>query len=341
MSVLNKYSRRVKLINILGTVALLSGFAGLAQVIEKPDLKRGSTVADKIFAIEDSAMEEWRKGNPMKWIEISAEDVTYVDPGLTAPIVGRDAYIQYLTPLKGKIFYDASEYVDPKVAVYGDTAVLTYNYHSKQKDASSRLQRSSFWNTTEIYRLIAGEWKIVHTHWSYIQHSLPESLEMIIPILKKSAAPLRGNEDAQGETRDTGDQNSAAEIIRRETRALERWRQGDPAGYLEIYAPEVTYFDSSTPGRINGFKELKKELVRLTGKIHYDVMDFVEPSVCFYDDTAIFFFRYFSTYLNPDGTIQKRTPWNCTEVYAKIAGEWKIIHSHWSLIKGERKDGGF
>ena len=69
-------------------------------------------------------------------------------------------------------------------------------------------------------------------------------------------------------------------------------------------------------------------------------MDFVEPSVCFYDDTAIFFFRYFSTYLNPDGTIQKRTPWNCTEVYAKIAGEWKIIHSHWSLIKGERKDGG-
>jgi len=51
---------------------------------------------------------------------------------------------------------------------------------------------SSFWNTTEVYRLIAGEWKIVHTHWSYIQHSLPESLEMTIPILKKSGGASPG-----------------------------------------------------------------------------------------------------------------------------------------------------
>jgi len=58
-------------------------------------------------------------------IEISAEDVTYIDPGLTAPIVGRDAYIQYLTPLKGKYSTTPRKYVDPKVAVYGDTAVLT------------------------------------------------------------------------------------------------------------------------------------------------------------------------------------------------------------------------
>ena len=32
---------------------------------------------DDIFTIEDSAMEEWRKGNPMRWIEIAADDVRF------------------------------------------------------------------------------------------------------------------------------------------------------------------------------------------------------------------------------------------------------------------------
>lgn len=92
---------------------------------KKPFEKGEKAIMDKILKIEDSAMEEWRKGNPMKWIEISADDVIYIDPGLNAPIVGKEAYIKYLEPLKGKIFYDASEYVKPNVALYGKTAVLT------------------------------------------------------------------------------------------------------------------------------------------------------------------------------------------------------------------------
>ena len=140
---------------------------------------------EKIFKIEDSAMEEWRKGNPMKWIDISADDIIYVDPALDAPIVGKEAYIQYLTPLKCKIYYDKSEYVSPKVASYGKTAVLTYNYHSLRKKPDGQFERTSFWNTTEVYRLIGDGWRIIHTHWSYIQHNLPESLEVKIPVQMK------------------------------------------------------------------------------------------------------------------------------------------------------------
>lgn len=68
-----------------------------------------------------------------------------------------------------KIFYDASEYVKPKVALYGKMAVLTYNYHSLKKKPDDQFERTSFWNTTEVYRLIGDEWKIVHTHWSFIK----------------------------------------------------------------------------------------------------------------------------------------------------------------------------
>jgi hypothetical protein len=46
--------------------------------------------------------------------------------------------------------------------------------------------------------------------------------------------------------------------------------------------------------------------------------------------------RFFSTRLNPDGSIASRIPWNCSEVYVRSQDEWRIIHSHWSYIKGEQ-----
>jgi hypothetical protein len=69
---------------------------------------------------------------------------------LNAPIVGKKAYLAYLEPLQGKIFYDASEYVSPRVEFYGKTAVLTYNYHSLLKKPDGQFERTSFWNTTEV-----------------------------------------------------------------------------------------------------------------------------------------------------------------------------------------------
>jgi hypothetical protein len=54
---------------------------------------------------------------------------------------------------------------------------------------------------------------------------------------------------------------------------------------------------------------------------------------------AVLLYRFLSTHLNPDGSISSRTPWNCSEVFARIDGKWRIIHTHWSLIKGERMQG--
>jgi len=321
-----EHNRRVSCLATWAT--LLVGLLLLLKpwpAVGYPSKKGDSPVTDKIMKLEDSAMEEWRKGNPMRWAEISADDVVYVDPGLDAPIVGKKAYIQYLEPLKGKILYDASEYVNPRVAVYGNTAVLTYNYHSLTKDGNGQLQRTSFWNTTEVYRLIGDEWKIIHTHWSYIQHHLPESLEVKIPVLTKGTGPLAG---------------TAAEIMRLETAAMERWRKGDPYGFLDISAPDITYFDTGTPARLNGLTELKKEYDKRAGKIHYDVMEFVDPRLQVFEDSAVLFYRFFSTTLNPDGTIKSRTPWNATEVYAKTGDGWKIVHTHWSFINGQREGGG-
>jgi ketosteroid isomerase-like protein len=275
-------------------------------------------MTDEILRIEDSAMEHWRQGNPMKWIDISADSVVYVDPGLTAPVVGREAYTRYLEVIRGKIFYDKSEYVNPRTALYGNTAILTYNYHSLSKGDGQSLARTSFWNTTEVYRRFNDGWKIIHSHWSFIGHRAPERLELTIPVLPNSS-PLNPG---------------AAEVLALETGALELWRKGDPSGFIGLSHPDVSYFDMATPVRIDGLAAVSGRYHELAGKVHYEVMDFVRPEIQAFDDSAVLFYRFLSTFLNPNGTIRSRIPWNCTQVYVKSSGGWKIAHTHWSLING-------
>ena len=47
------------------------------------------------------------------------------------------------------------------------------------------------------------------------------------------------------------------EIIAIERAALDRWGRGDPQGYLETYADEVTYFDPVAATRIDGLDAMK------------------------------------------------------------------------------------
>ena len=176
------------------------------------------------------------------------------------------------------------------------------------------------WNATEVYFRLEGKWTIAHSHWSYINHKLPESVELPVP-LQLSPEKYEG---------------VLGELMALESAAMQRWRKGDPWGFIEISAPEVTYFDTGTPQRINGREALVAEYAQRQGKIFYDVMDFIDPRVQVCGDLAVLFYRFLSTWLNQDGSVTHRTPWNCTEVFTRLAGQWRIIHTHWSLIKGER-----
>ena len=56
------------------------------------------------------------------------------------------------------------------------------------------------------------------------------------------------------------------DVIAMERAALDRWGKGDPGGYLEIMAPEVTYFDPIQEKRIDGLDALRTMLVRLSAR---------------------------------------------------------------------------
>ena len=275
---------------------------------------------DPILSLEQAAMQRWQNGDPWGFVELSAEDILYVDPGLDKPILDQQAYRAYMSKIEGKVHYHVSEFIDPRVVIVGEAALLTYNYRSSVLAPDGSTSSQTSWNATEVYFRQNSNWQISHTHWSYLHHTLPASLEIPIPI-------QMGRREYPG---------VLGKLMVLESAAMQRWRQGDPWGFIEISAPEVTYFDTGTPQRINGRDALRAEYVLREGKISYDVMDFVDPQIRVCGDMAVLFYRFLSTWLNPDGSIASRTPWNCSEVFQRIDGQWQIIHTHWSFIRGEK-----
>jgi ketosteroid isomerase-like protein len=128
-----------------------------------------------------------------------------------------------------------------------------------------------------------------------------------------------------------------AEIIALECAALDRWSQGDPQGYIDIFAEDVTYFDPALEKRIDGFTALRDYLAPFTGKIKIDRYEMVEPKVQRHGDAAVLTFNLINYARREDGTEGVLVRWNSTEAYARIEGRWGIVHSHWSYVKPELK----
>ncbi|MBN1538170.1 MAG: nuclear transport factor 2 family protein [Anaerolineales bacterium] len=116
----------------------------------------------------------------------------------------------------------------------------------------------------------------------------------------------------------------AETIIAMEKAALERWGKGDPSGFLEISAPEVVYFDPYIEFRIDGLAALTERYESIRGQVYFDRFELLNPHVQHIGNVVMLTFNYVSY------TGESESRWNCTEVYALIDRQWRIIQSHWS-----------
>lgn len=116
-------------------------------------------------------------------------------------------------------------------------------------------------------------------------------------------------------------------VLALERAALDRWGKGDPGGYLDISAPDVTYFDPFVERRIDGRNALRDWYEPFRGKIQIEWDEIINPHVNAIGDAALLTFQFHSR-----GS-EREMLWNCTEVYCRSEGEWKIVHSHWSFAK--------
>jgi ketosteroid isomerase-like protein len=115
-----------------------------------------------IMATEKAALDRWSNGDTTGFIELGTDEMTYFDPTLDTRLDGGDAFNKYLTSIHGKFHIDRHEILNPKVQLHGDVGILTFNLNNYSKDGKI----TSRWNSTEVYRRIKGEWKLVHSHWS-------------------------------------------------------------------------------------------------------------------------------------------------------------------------------
>jgi uncharacterized protein (TIGR02246 family) len=131
------------------------------------------------------------------------------------------------------------------------------------------------------------------------------------------------------------DDYSPDKIIALEKAALDRWGKGDPQGYLEIMDDDLTYFDPLQEKRLDGLGAMKEFIKPFTGKIKVDRFDMINPKVQRDGNMAVLTFNLLDHGATLDGVDQGTPCWNSTEVYRRIDGRWKIVHSHWSYAKAD------
>lgn len=125
--------------------------------------------------------------------------------------------------------------------------------------------------------------------------------------------------------------NVADELLALERAALDRWGNGDPSGFLEISAPDVTYFDPFVDRRIDGREALARYYEAIRGKIHVARYELIEPRVVESGAFAVLSFNYVSY-----GGGEDEYRWNCSEAYRRDPEGWRIVQTHWSFTKGRR-----
>ncbi len=132
---------------------------------------------EDLVALERSALDRWIRMDPQGYLDLQAADLTYFDPFTEKRVDGLDAMQIWVAPMKNMkppFTNPRYEMIDPKVQDGGDMALLTFNltnYGTPPGDPERVLAR---WNSTEVYRQMGGRWKIVHSHWSFMQPELKQ-----------------------------------------------------------------------------------------------------------------------------------------------------------------------
>lgn len=128
-------------------------------------------ISRTIIELEKAFNERWSAGDNRGYLDGFAEEVSYFDPILKDVITGRDKVIAHIESVYSNPNIVRSEYLNPAVHV-GDSedfAVLGYNLNTYILDDNGNEIQLRAWNATHAYRLIDGEWRIVHSNWAFAQ----------------------------------------------------------------------------------------------------------------------------------------------------------------------------
>jgi len=115
-----------------------------------------------------------------------------------------------------------------------------------------------------------------------------------------------------------------------DSRAAPGGGEGGNAKLVEICADDVVYFDPFQERRLNGIDELRALYESIRGQVSIARFDLIDPRVQAVADMAVLTFNYVA-----EGTNEVTSRWNCTEVFRRDDGAWRIVQTHWSFTRPE------
>jgi ketosteroid isomerase-like protein len=122
-------------------------------------------VADEIIGIVKAQWAATKQKNLAEAMKNVADDYTEFNSDFATRIEGKELVMRVEEGwLKGSGDVLVSEMINPKVQVYGDVAILSYNYVgvSKDKDGETEPARAK---STRVYARQGGKWMLVHANF--------------------------------------------------------------------------------------------------------------------------------------------------------------------------------
>ena len=126
---------------------------------------------------------------------------------------------------------------------------------------------------------------------------------------------------------------SADQILTLERNALDRWGNGDPGGFLGVYASDISYFDPVTATRIDGHAAMEDYYRPWAGKIDIPRYEMLDPQVTVDGNMALLTYNLVNYVRDSNGLELVGSRWNSTTVYQRRGDTWNAIHSHWSFTR--------
>jgi ketosteroid isomerase-like protein len=122
-------------------------------------------IADQIIAREKAGFEAWQRKDKAFFSDYLSDDATYF--GMQSPYLETDPKVNFLPKFERMVeqfnIIDFQMY-NPRVQVYGDVAILTYNHAVMANISGQPINYTG--KMTAVYVKQGATWRVVHGHES-------------------------------------------------------------------------------------------------------------------------------------------------------------------------------
>ncbi len=145
---------------------LIAVVGGLSLLVTKSEAAGPQqAIANQIIAREKASFEAWQRKDKSFWNDFMADDATYFSS--QSPYLETEPKVNFLPKFEqyAEIFkFNDFQMYNPRVQVYGDVAILTYNCSVSATLAGQPLNYTA--KMTTVYVKQGNSWRVVHGHES-------------------------------------------------------------------------------------------------------------------------------------------------------------------------------